>query len=307
MSCRPLGRIDLDRVDLLFIENVGNLICPVGFDLGQDVKVGMFSVTEGDDKPAKHPFIVAEAAAIILNKMDLLPYVPFRKEVFMGTTSAASTPALLCSNSLSPKEMGSVHGSTGSGRAGRRGLEHRLCVHILCVHEERHPRDRRSSPPSQPRIRPETRHNPQRARPRALGAAGCLLNPPGRSSNSSPSRIGTPSASGPWSARSSMTSSKPSSTPTSSSTLPAPNPPKHRIARRLLDTFAPTRSIVISTQVLQEFYVVATRKGTLTPHLGRQMIGLFRSSSKLRSSHPTVFSKPSTAPSSIRSPSGMRC
>ena len=79
---QALGRIDLDRVDLLFIENVGNLICPVGFDLGQDVKVGMFSVTEGDDKPAKHPFIVAEAAALILNKIDLLPYVPFRKTVF---------------------------------------------------------------------------------------------------------------------------------------------------------------------------------------------------------------------------------
>ena len=77
-----MDKIDLTRVDLLFIENVGNLICPVGFDLGQDVKVGMFSVAEGDDKPAKHPYIVAEAAALILNKMDLLPYVPFRKEIF---------------------------------------------------------------------------------------------------------------------------------------------------------------------------------------------------------------------------------
>src|SRR5512133_492639 len=50
---QALSRIELGRVDILFIENVGNLICPVGFDLGQDVKVGMFSVTEGDDKPAK--------------------------------------------------------------------------------------------------------------------------------------------------------------------------------------------------------------------------------------------------------------
>lgn len=80
---QALSRIELGRVDILFIENVGNLICPVGFDLGQDVKVGMFSVTEGDDKPAKHPYIVAESAALILNKTDLLPYVPFRKEVFM--------------------------------------------------------------------------------------------------------------------------------------------------------------------------------------------------------------------------------
>lgn len=79
---QAMGKIDLDRVDMLLIENVGNLICPVGFDLGQDVKVGMFSVTEGDDKPAKHPYIVAEATALILNKIDLKPYVPFRMEVF---------------------------------------------------------------------------------------------------------------------------------------------------------------------------------------------------------------------------------
>lgn len=79
---QALDKIDLSRVDLLFIENVGNLICPVGFDLGQDVKVGMFSVAEGDDKPAKHPYIVAESAALILNKIDLMPYVPFRKEIF---------------------------------------------------------------------------------------------------------------------------------------------------------------------------------------------------------------------------------
>ncbi|MEI8197311.1 MAG: hydrogenase nickel incorporation protein HypB, partial [Phycisphaerae bacterium] len=51
---QALQRLDLAAVDLLVIENVGNLICPVGFDLGQDVKVGMFSIAEGDDKPAKH-------------------------------------------------------------------------------------------------------------------------------------------------------------------------------------------------------------------------------------------------------------
>lgn len=79
---QALGRIDLDKIDLLVIENVGNLICPVGFDLGQDVKVGMFSVTEGDDKAAKHPYIVHESALLILNKIDLLPHVPFDLEAF---------------------------------------------------------------------------------------------------------------------------------------------------------------------------------------------------------------------------------
>lgn len=92
---QALARMDLGRVELLFIENVGNLICPVGFDLGQDVKVGMFSVTEGDDKPAKHPYIVAESAALILNKIDLLQYVPFRKEIFLEDTRRLNTSAPL--------------------------------------------------------------------------------------------------------------------------------------------------------------------------------------------------------------------
>ena len=72
-----LGQIDIGQLDLLFIENVGNLICPVGFDLGQDVKIGMFSVSGGDDKAAKHPGIVCEASLLLLSKTDLLPHVSF--------------------------------------------------------------------------------------------------------------------------------------------------------------------------------------------------------------------------------------
>lgn len=79
---RALGQIDLDSVDLLFIENVGNLICPVGFDLGQSAKVGVFSTTEGDDKPAKHPYLVTEADLLLLNKIDLLPYLSFDRAAF---------------------------------------------------------------------------------------------------------------------------------------------------------------------------------------------------------------------------------
>ncbi len=81
---QALSRLDIKNLDLLFIENVGNLICPVGFDLGQDKKVGMFSVAEGDDKPAKHPYIVCESSVVLLNKTDLLPYVPFNLDVFRG-------------------------------------------------------------------------------------------------------------------------------------------------------------------------------------------------------------------------------
>ncbi|MAX24389.1 MAG: hydrogenase accessory protein HypB [Phycisphaeraceae bacterium] len=77
-----LDRLKLEELDILVIENVGNLICPVGFDLGQNSKVGLFSVAEGDDKPAKHPYIVQEAELLLLNKMDLLPHVTFDMDVF---------------------------------------------------------------------------------------------------------------------------------------------------------------------------------------------------------------------------------
>ncbi len=79
-----MAEIPLDAIDLLVVENVGNLICPVGFDLGQDAKVAMMSVPEGDDKPAKHPRLVLEATVALLNKIDLAPHVPFDREVFYG-------------------------------------------------------------------------------------------------------------------------------------------------------------------------------------------------------------------------------
>lgn len=72
-----LDAIDLDTTDLLFIENVGNLVCPASWDLGEDAKVVLFSVTEGEDKPAKYPKMFREARAAVLTKMDLLPHVPF--------------------------------------------------------------------------------------------------------------------------------------------------------------------------------------------------------------------------------------
>jgi hydrogenase nickel incorporation protein HypB len=77
-------RLDVKHLDLLFIENVGNLICPVGFDLGQDVKVGMFCAAGGDDKAAKHPYIVCESSLLLLNKIDLLPHVPFNLTQFQA-------------------------------------------------------------------------------------------------------------------------------------------------------------------------------------------------------------------------------
>ncbi|HEX7950507.1 MAG TPA: hydrogenase nickel incorporation protein HypB [Candidatus Limnocylindrales bacterium] len=77
-----LGQVPLDAVDLLLIENVGNLICPVGFDLGQAATVGLFSLTEGDDKAAKHPYLVETADLLLLNKVDLAPHLAFDRAGF---------------------------------------------------------------------------------------------------------------------------------------------------------------------------------------------------------------------------------
>ncbi len=72
-----LDAVDLDATDLLLIENVGNLVCPASWDLGEDAKVVLLSVTEGDDKPEKYPKIFRESDFAVITKIDLLPYVPF--------------------------------------------------------------------------------------------------------------------------------------------------------------------------------------------------------------------------------------
>jgi hydrogenase nickel incorporation protein HypB len=72
-----LDALDLDDTDLLFIENVGNLVCPAGWDLGESAKVVLFSVTEGEDKPLKYPAMFRNSTTAVLTKIDLLPYLPF--------------------------------------------------------------------------------------------------------------------------------------------------------------------------------------------------------------------------------------
>lgn len=79
-----LDRIDLADTDLLFVENVGNLVCPASWDLGEDAKVVLFSVTEGEDKPLKYPKMFREARYAVLTKVDLLPHVPFDVERALG-------------------------------------------------------------------------------------------------------------------------------------------------------------------------------------------------------------------------------
>jgi len=72
-----LDDLDLAELDLLFVENVGNLVCPASWDLGESAKVVVFSVTEGEDKPLKYPKMFRVSRYAVLNKMDLLPYLPF--------------------------------------------------------------------------------------------------------------------------------------------------------------------------------------------------------------------------------------
>src|SRR5581483_304728 len=77
MIANHVAEWDLDDLDLLFIENVGNLVCPSSYDLGEDAKIVLLSVTEGEDKPLKYPSIFFKSELLVITKIDLLPYVPF--------------------------------------------------------------------------------------------------------------------------------------------------------------------------------------------------------------------------------------
>ena len=102
---RGLEGWDLDGLDLLLIENVGNLVCPTSYDLGERAKIVVLSVTEGEDKPLKYPGIFYKAELMILNKIDLLPYVPFKVEM-----------ARECANRVHPGiEILEVSCTTGAG------------------------------------------------------------------------------------------------------------------------------------------------------------------------------------------------
>jgi hydrogenase nickel incorporation protein HypB len=80
MIATALAEFPYRDLDLLFIENVGNLVCPAGYDLGEDAKIVVISVPEGEDKPAKYPVIFRNASLMLLNKMDLLPHCTFDVE-----------------------------------------------------------------------------------------------------------------------------------------------------------------------------------------------------------------------------------
>ena len=89
-----LASVDLTAVQLLIIENVGNLVCPANYDLGEAMKIVVASTTEGDDKPLKYPGMFRNASVLIINKVDLLPYVNCRIDV-LKQNALSINPSLL--------------------------------------------------------------------------------------------------------------------------------------------------------------------------------------------------------------------
>ena len=103
-----LNEMPLGDIDLILIENVGNLICPSEFILGEHKRVVISSLPEGDDKPTKYPLIFVDADAVIINKMDLLPYLDFDIAAFRGSVSGLNPEA----------EIFQVSCKTGEGMEG---------------------------------------------------------------------------------------------------------------------------------------------------------------------------------------------
>ncbi len=90
-----LSRLDLEEIDLLIIENVGNLVCPAEFDVGQEARAMVYAVTEGEDKPLKYPVMFRAVDVVVVNKIDLLPYLRFDMDLFRRNLSQINPKALV--------------------------------------------------------------------------------------------------------------------------------------------------------------------------------------------------------------------
>jgi hydrogenase nickel incorporation protein HypB len=88
-----LGRLPLDQLDLLIIENVGNLVCPAEFDVGQHAKAMVYAVTEGEEKPLKYPVMFHAVDVVVVNKIDLLPYLDFDLDRFLAALGQVNPAA----------------------------------------------------------------------------------------------------------------------------------------------------------------------------------------------------------------------
>lgn len=90
MVLQAIDIIDLENTDVLFIENVGNLMCPSSFDLGEDYRVTLISTTEGDDKPSKYPKMFLTSELMLVSKTDLLPFLPFSVDAVVEDARAVN-------------------------------------------------------------------------------------------------------------------------------------------------------------------------------------------------------------------------
>lgn len=93
MVARALGDLDLDTLDLLLVENVGNLVCPAEFDVGAHESVMVYAITEGEEKPLKYPVMFRSVSVVLVNKMDLLPHLDFDLALFLRNLSQVNPQA----------------------------------------------------------------------------------------------------------------------------------------------------------------------------------------------------------------------
>ena len=100
-----LNSLNLEAVDLLVIENVGNLVCPAEFEIGEDIKVSVLSTTEGNDKPLKYPLMFEKSGVVILNKIDIIEFTNFNKEEFYKDIKSLNANALVFETSCT-KDQG---------------------------------------------------------------------------------------------------------------------------------------------------------------------------------------------------------
>jgi hydrogenase nickel incorporation protein HypB len=100
-----IGNLNLDGLELLIVENVGNLVCPAEFEIGEDIKVTVLSTTEGNDKPLKYPLAFEKSAAVILNKIDLLEYTDFDRQKFYDDVKSINGHAVFFETSCT-KDLG---------------------------------------------------------------------------------------------------------------------------------------------------------------------------------------------------------
>ncbi len=118
-----LGRLPLDDLDVLIIENVGNLVCPAEFDVGQQARAMVSSVTEGEEKPLKYPVMFRACEVVVVNKIDLLPYLDFDLDRFLANLAAVNPTARVMQLSARTGEGMAqwcdwIEGMAAAGRAG---------------------------------------------------------------------------------------------------------------------------------------------------------------------------------------------